>query len=94
MLLQYLGLEPYILYDVFVYGLCALMLFIGILIARRIPRSCGMQRKRYMTFTVVAFFTVVSLVCQKILEYKQMGSINIALISCLVILFCKKHRTQ
>lgn len=85
-MVPYLVLKPHILYNIFVYGMCALMIVMGTLIVKRIPGSCGIQRKRYMALAAVVLLPTSGLILEEVFGYKRIDYISIDFIICLILM--------
>lgn len=91
-MVPYLIVEPHILYYIFVYGMWAFMLFCAVMILRRIPGSCGMQRKRYRILAAVVLLPTSGLALQELFHFVKLDYITIDLVLGLVLLLILTKR--
>lgn len=91
-IVPYLILEPHVLYYLFIYGMWILMIASGVMICRRIPASCGLQRKRYYILVSVVMLPTSGLALQEIFGYKRIDYVNIDFIICLILLLILTKR--
>ncbi|MBR5128211.1 MAG: response regulator [Roseburia sp.] len=88
----YLILEPHILYYVFACGIWALMILSVVMIAKRMPGSRGLQRKRYMLFIAVMLLPASGLILQDVFGYNRVDYVNIDFMLCLILLLILTKR--
>ena len=91
-IVPYLKLEPHILYYVFAVCQLALMLFGGMLFAKRIPESRGVQRKRYFFLTAVVASPILGQLVQVLFKNSPLDCITYALILSMVLLLVLTKR--
>ena len=86
-IVPYLILNPGILYYVLVYGMWAFLIFCAIEIIKQIPKSRGVQRKRYILLTIIVLLPTTGLFLQEAFNWIRIDYINTDLAIALGLLF-------
>ena len=83
----YLILEPKLLYHVFIYGMCCFMIYCGAMLLKHVPKSMGVQRKRYIILAVIVMLPTTGLFMQAVLGWTRVDYVVIDLTIGMWLLF-------
>lgn len=86
-IVPYLILEPKILYYVFVYGMCCFMVYCGAMLLKNVPKSNGVQRKRYIILAVIMMLPTTGLFMQAVLGWTRVDYVVVDLTIGMWLLF-------
>lgn len=86
-IVPYLIVEPKVLYYVFIYGMCVFMVYCGVMLLKHVPKSTGVQRKRYIILAMIVLLPTTGLFMQAILGWTRVDYVVVDLAIGMGLLF-------